>query len=435
MEMRKTKLHAVFVDKNRRLIREVYNECFLTRNTGIPYIHIIDGMILDILDLHGKMPLMFYDVHKDRFNFKVSNLMDISQHPEKDPDEILLEILEVRDESGDVIEYIHLEPGLWKEDKDGKYRMCDESILHIIMDTKIVPMIKAETIEWNGGAAMTLLSHLINNLTYQYFDRGGCDDEEEEDDDCPGSGDCDDCEFYDDEKECCTCHGCDFEDDCDDEYIEYGAECNGDCESCEDFDCKNIPDNDDSSECDDCDMECDTCEGDCCNEDIEFEDLFKDYSKIDKCGLCEIEDEEIEESINTNREDGNSSCEHCGCPNKKFCNSETVKKEENKTLKSNHLNINKEQTSKEKTTNLKSNTKNEVINPVDTESLYPNVDIPKSDNDKETFETIMNNRISSKHNKLDETKHVNTLDDKVINRPTTEEKVVKSSVRRYKRRK
>lgn len=434
MEMRKTPLHIAFVDKNRRLIREVYSECFLTRNAGIPYIHFIDDLIVDMLDLHDKMPLMFYDVHDDRFNFKVSNIMDISQHPENNPDEIVLEILEIRDDSGDVVEYIHLEPGLWKEDEDGRYRMCDDSVYHLTMDIKVLPMVKNNIIGFEDGAAMTLLSHLINNLTYQYFDRSGYDDEEEEDDDCPGSGDCDDCEFYDDEKECCTCHGCDFEDDCDDEYIEYGAECNGDCESCEDFDCKNTPDDD--SECDDCDMDCVTCEGDCCNDDvIEFEDLFKDYSKIDKRGLCEIEDEEIDESFDTHREDRNPSCKHCGCPNKKFCNNETVKKEESKTLKSNHLNINKDQTSKEKTTNIKSNTKNEVINPVDTESLYPKVDILKSDKDKETLETIIDNRISSKHNKLDETKYSDKLNDKVIDCTTMGGKVVNSSVRRYKRRK
>jgi hypothetical protein len=191
MEMLKTKLHVVFVGTDRRIIREVYTNCFLTRDCGIPHIHILDDMIMDMLEEYDKMPMPFYDIKSDRFNFKVSELCDITEEAEKTPDEILLEILEVESEDGDVIEYIHLEPGLWKTDDDGRYRICDDSINHLIMDTKILPMIEDNSISFDDGAAMTLFYYLSNNMSFHYFDT-----DNDEDIDCKYEcdGDCNNCD-------------------------------------------------------------------------------------------------------------------------------------------------------------------------------------------------------------------------------------------------
>ena len=261
MEMSKTKLHVVFVGTDRRIVREVYSECYLSRDCGIPHIHILDNLILDILNAHHIMPMPFYDIKADRFNFKVSDLLSIINNAEEDPDEILLEILEVESECGDIIEYIHLEPGLWKTDESGKYRICDDSIYHIIMDTKVLPLVEDNTISFDDGAAMTLFSYLINNMSFHYFDHS-----EDDEDDCECDGNCDECD---------ECDDCDFE---------YCCKTDDDCVDCD------ISDDD--------------------NEEIEINNCCKN-------------DDIIEHSTNI-KTDESMACKFCGCPNKDICNTTTL---------------------------------------------------------------------------------------------------------------
>lgn len=225
MEKVKTPLHVLFVDSNRRFIREIYSECYLSRDTEshIPIINILDELVLDMLECRDDMPMPFYDINRDKFNFKCSNIMNLMDANEELPDEIVLEVLEVRDDYNEVIEYIHLEPGLWKSDDDGRYRMCDESILHIVMDTKVIPMVKNNTVGFEDGGAITLFYYLYNNLSFHYFDR---DDEDE---------------FYDE-----NCEESDSESD------ELNMEsCEGSCEKCTKFDYTNGEAEACSRECDD----------------------------------------------------------------------------------------------------------------------------------------------------------------------------------------
>lgn len=192
----KVNLHVIFVNDDRRVVRELYSDCMLNRE-GIPSITIYDEMILDIFDKvwndyfergdNKFIDIPFYDVGIDRFMFKSSNISDLSLHAENDPEEIIIEILEVKDWDANVASYIHLEPGLWKnDDMIGKYRACDDAILHIVMDSKILDLVHNNDISFEDGAAMTLFSFCLSHLELDMdFNHRDSDDElyDEENDD------------------------------------------------------------------------------------------------------------------------------------------------------------------------------------------------------------------------------------------------------------
>ena len=249
MENVKTDLRVVFVDTNRRVIREVLTECHLFKNE-MPNIFITDHLIVDMLGGYEDMPIPFYDIENDRFNFKTSKISDLSKHNEPIPDEIILEIMEVVDEDTDNVQYIHLEPGLWKADDEGSYRMCDDSILHILMETKILPMVEDNMIGFEDGAAMTLFFSLHDNLSFHYFDNRNDEDEDDEegdndDNECDGA--CENCPRCSPENcdkwDECEIKDLDFNDDEDEDDYDKPVSCTrGDIkcshECCKDCDCK-----------------------------------------------------------------------------------------------------------------------------------------------------------------------------------------------------
>lgn len=241
----KTDLRVVFVDTNRHVTREILTSCHLYRHTKTnnPYISIDDGMVLEILNPDDDY-LVFYDIGKDRFNFNVTNLMNLRDSSQPNPEEIIIEILEVIGESGERT-YVHLEPGLWEEDEIGRYRICDNAIMQIIMHEKVLPMVKKKMIGFEDGAAMTMFYFLNDNLSLNFFGFDNNSDESDEVDDdeeyveCACCG----CDRHDEEKDECMCdhtycNGCDAEYSCGvcSLYNEDRDECTCDYTLCEDCD-------------------------------------------------------------------------------------------------------------------------------------------------------------------------------------------------------
>jgi hypothetical protein len=214
----KTDLRVVFVDTNRHITREILTTCQLYRytKTNNPYISIDDGLVLEIIN-HDDNYLVFYDIGKARFNFNVTNLMNLRDSSQPNPDEIIIEILEVIGESGERT-YVHLEPGLWEEDEVGRYRICDNAIMQIIMHDKVLPMVKKKMIGFEDGAAMTLFYSLKDNVSLHFFEFGNNSEESDEldadDDEEYADCACDGCSLYNEDRDECTC---DYSlcDDCD----------------------------------------------------------------------------------------------------------------------------------------------------------------------------------------------------------------------------
>lgn len=264
----KTKLHTVYVDEHRKVIRDEYGECTLVR-AEIPYI-IIKGLT--------EQRIPFYSIENDRFNFNTSDLFDLSMYATKNPEEIVMEVLELKANDGTIMT-VDLEPGMCKvNENDERYRMCDDSSFHIVMETKVLPFVEDGIVSFDDGAAMTLFFHLINNMSWHFFDN--------EDDDC----------------ECC-CDDEDYDDDDDDEDCEG---CTGKCGTC---DCKCDADLDDDEDendedydiCDitdehlvnigctgNCSTCTDTCDGYCDEEDDEDENDDVCYKLTDMIKECII---------------------------------------------------------------------------------------------------------------------------------------------------
>jgi hypothetical protein len=211
-------LHVLFVDSERQLIREILTTCYLSRQT-MPKIVIYDNIIADVLDIDSGDSLPFYDIDDNRFNFTCSNLMNLDVSSRSLPREIIIEILECGDEDYEPVTYIHLEPGLWKKDDNKRYheRICDNSIFHTVMDTKILPNINNETFDFDDGAAIERFYRLNNSLEFQF-------------DFLKDYTKCDFCEMYDDQHKCCTYTGgeCKYTDETDNDCPD-GEICD-DCE-------------------------------------------------------------------------------------------------------------------------------------------------------------------------------------------------------------
>jgi hypothetical protein len=298
----KTKLHTVYIGEDRKVIRDEYRECILVR-AEMPYI-IIKGL--------QEQRIPFYSIENDRFNFNTSDLFDLSMYATKNPEEIVMEMLELKanDNTGITID---LEPGLFKKNKKGaQYRMCDDSSLHIVMDTKILQFVEDGIVSFDDGAAMTLFFHLINNMSWHFFDN--------EDDDC----DCDCCCDEDDDDDCCNCYDCD---NFDPDNEECHCKCKDDCDEC-DGDCD---DDDEDSDCVDnyCQLCCDKfdtendvcmCDKDC--EKCEYPDnknVCKEINDcIGQCGTCTCmfnEENDVDDNCNRKCE----TCAECEDCNFDFC--------------------------------------------------------------------------------------------------------------------
>ena len=252
--MENVKLRVVIVSEKGRFVKEIMSECNFYNDCPIPHIIITDYAITSMVGVANIWVLQFYDIKDDKFNFEVSDLMELVRSSNQVPSEIRIELLEIADSSGKA-RYILLEPGLWKEDVNGKYRMCDNSIRHIIMETKILPMIESNQIGWDDGAVITLLAYLENNLEFTYFgNREEIDDEEYYNDDYEDDSDsveahsdyCDaTCERYNKEKNECGCNKCK---DC----PTYDS-CIQPCHFRDDESCDECDNNcDDCNECKDC---------------------------------------------------------------------------------------------------------------------------------------------------------------------------------------
>jgi len=146
-----TKLHVIFVNRERYITKEVIIPCMLNRDADIPYINFKNNYdITYIFDYYTNEQDMctipFYDEKLDRFNFKCSNLYILESNKYDVPDEIEIDILDVTyldDDDDTCSEHVLLEPGLWKGDEDGvPYRICDDSMNHVILDVKVPELVE-----------------------------------------------------------------------------------------------------------------------------------------------------------------------------------------------------------------------------------------------------------------------------------------------------
>ena len=274
----KTKLHTVYVDEHRKVIRDEYGECTLVR-AEIPYI-IIKGLT--------EQRILFYSIENDRFNFNTSDLFDLSMYATKNPEEIVMEVLELKANDGTIMT-VDLEPGMCKvNENDKRYRMCDDSSFHIVMETKVLPFVEDGIVSFDDGAAMTLFFHLINNMSWHFFDNEDDDDDDDDDEYCEGcTGKCGTCNCkcdadLDDDEDCedctgkcgtcnCTCDA-DLDDDEDENDEDYdicditdehlvNIGCTGNCSTCTDT-CDGYGDEEDDDDDDDCesDFHCSSCD-------------------------------------------------------------------------------------------------------------------------------------------------------------------------------
>lgn len=327
---KQTILHAVFVDFNREVIREMYVPCDLYRHTDMPYIEFNDMIIKDILTpitpVEGRLD--FYDKNQDRFNFKCPNIKDLAYEKCDVPNEIVIEILTYINEEG--FEYYDLmSPGLWQVNEYGeRYRMCDDAILYIINKT-YVPKIKKTCEDKHVDYTWKdMFFEAFRELHLMLIDP---DDEKDDYDEFECDGDCDNCEY------------CGNDEDDIEEF-----ECDGVCFACDNEQCfdhpnhesKNIPDDEeDESEYNDVDNvekfkcdgdgDCETCRLiECINnpKHNHIATLNNVYLYSDRCAghcdeckrtFCITGERRIDKSRSVKDNTSNTKCDEC--PHRKEC--------------------------------------------------------------------------------------------------------------------
>ena len=329
-----TTMHVIFVNPDRRVIRNLYTTCILYRLEGKrPYIEFTDNIVKNILTplTPKECSLDFYDDYNDRFNFNCYNILDLANDECEVPEEITVEILtipnigtDINGEENIIEEYILLEPGLWKTDKNGdRYRVCDDAMLHIINDIHVPELeieYKEKGIEYSWKELFFEAHSQLHLMLIEEDDEEDIEDEDyDEEFDC--DEDCENCvntdcwdnpvhNLYSAEGHSVCDTNCEECDSHPDNYIEdddnheinnnkdnFKCMGDGDCEMCRLIECINNPKHNHSTTLntvylysDRCAGHCDDCKRTYCitgerrtNKIDSVKDITPNITKCDKC--------------------------------------------------------------------------------------------------------------------------------------------------------